>query len=171
MFVISHQRLVRVAYAILHNQEDAEDAVQDAFLSACRHASNFEGRSAFTTWLTRIVINAALMIRRKRTNTLIRPLNDLATEETIFVETIPDFRPDPELACSRAESFAFLDALLNKMNPLLRQAIKIAYHDEMSAPEASSALGLSLSTYKARLLRGVHLLQERARRRRQRSSQ
>lgn len=164
IFSSSHKRLVRVAHAILHNQEDAEDAVQNAFLSACRHAGDFEGRSAFTTWLTRIVINAALMIRRKRKNTFIQPLGDLATDEAIFIERIPDPRPDPELACFRAEAFAYLDGLLNEMNPLLRQAVKIAYHDELSAPEASSALAVSQSTYKTRLFRGTHLLRVKARR-------
>src|SRR5258708_5853480 len=62
----SRPRFLRMAYAILRNKEDAEDAVQDALLSACLHLRTFEGRSALTTWFTRIVLNAALMIRRKR---------------------------------------------------------------------------------------------------------
>jgi RNA polymerase sigma-70 factor, ECF subfamily len=164
LFLISRKRLVRVAYGILQNQQDAEDAVQDAFLSASRHFGNFEGRSAVATWLTRIVINAALMVRRKRKNTFVRSLHDLNGDDTVFVETIPDFQPNPESAYSRAESFAFLDALISKMNPLLGQAVKIAYYDELSAPEASSALAIPISTYKARLFRGTRLLQNRARR-------
>jgi RNA polymerase sigma-70 factor (ECF subfamily) len=164
LFLISRKRLVRVAYGILQNQEDAEDAVQDAFLSASRHFGNFEGRSAVATWLTRIVINAALMVRRKRKNTFVRSLHDLNGDDAVFVETIPDFQPNPELAYSRTESFAFLDALISKMNPLLRQAVKIAYYDELSTSEASSALAIPISTYKARLFRGRRLLQNRVRR-------
>jgi RNA polymerase sigma-70 factor (ECF subfamily) len=164
LFSISRKRLVRVAWGILQNQQDAEDAVQDAFLSASRHFGNFEGRSAVATWLTRIVINAALMIRRKRKNTFVRSLHDLDGDDSVFVETIPDLQPSPELTCSRAESFAVLDALIKKMNPLLRQAVEIAYYDELSSREASSALAIPISTYKARLLRGTRLLQNKARR-------
>jgi RNA polymerase sigma-70 factor, ECF subfamily len=170
LFSISRKRLVRVAYGILHNQQDAEDAVQDAFLSATRHFGNFEGRSAVSTWLTRIVINAALMVRRKRKTALIRSLNELNGDDAVFVETIPDLQPNPELACSRAESLAFLDALIGEMKPLLRQAVEVAYYDELSSPEASSALAIPVSTYKARLLRGTCLLRDRARRKSKRPS-
>jgi RNA polymerase sigma-70 factor (ECF subfamily) len=114
--------------------------VQDAFLSASRHFANFEGRAAATTWLTRIVINAALMMRRKRKNTFIRALHDLDRNEADYLEIIPDFHPNPEMASSRAESVALLDGLINEMNPLLRQAVKSAYYDELSSSEASSAL-------------------------------
>src|SRR5215475_287145 len=66
MFAASRARFLKVAYSVLRNKEDAEDAVQDAFLSAHRNLCSFEGRAALTTWLTRIVLNAALMMRRKR---------------------------------------------------------------------------------------------------------
>jgi hypothetical protein len=72
LFLTSRERFIRIAYRILENNEDAEDAVQDAFLSACLHFGKFEGRSALTTWLTRIVMNAALMARR---NALFVPRN------------------------------------------------------------------------------------------------
>jgi DNA-directed RNA polymerase specialized sigma24 family protein len=61
LFLSSRERFVRVAYGVLSNREDAEDAVQDAFLSACRHFETFQGRCALTTWFTRIVINAVLV--------------------------------------------------------------------------------------------------------------
>jgi RNA polymerase sigma-70 factor, ECF subfamily len=170
LFSSSRKRLVRVAYCILQNQHDAEDAVQDAFLSASLHFGNFEGRSAVSTWLTRIVINAALMVRRKRKTTFIRSLHDLNRHDAVFVGTIPDLQPDPELACSRAESFAFLDGLVGEMNPLLRQAVEVAYYDELSSSEASLALAIPLSTYKGRLFRGTCLLRDRARRKSKSSS-
>src|ERR1700719_2843547 len=69
MFLASRPRFVALAYSILRNKEDAEDAVQNALLSAYLHLRAFEGRSALTTWFTRIVLNAALMIRRKRKRT------------------------------------------------------------------------------------------------------
>ncbi len=164
LFSISRKRFLGVAYRILQNQEDAEDAVQDAFLSASRHLGDFEGRSTVKSWFTRIVVNAALMMRRKRKSTFLRPLSDFGGDDADFAETIRDFRPNPELACSRAESFAIVDALINEMNPLLRQAVRSTYYDELSPSEASSALAIPLSTYKARLFRGTHLLRDRARR-------
>jgi DNA-directed RNA polymerase specialized sigma24 family protein len=104
------------------------------------------------------------MIRRKRKNEVLRSFRDLGTDDAVLVDTIPDIRPSPELACSQNESSAFLDALLNKIKPRFREAVRMAYYDELSAPEASSALGIPVTTYKARLLRGRLLLQAEARR-------
>jgi RNA polymerase sigma-70 factor, ECF subfamily len=168
LLLACRERFVRVAYNILQNREDAEDAVQDAFLSACRHFGAFEGRAAVTTWLTRIVINAALMMRRRRKNTVLRSFQDLGANDGVLIETMPDVRPGPESAYSQTESFEFLDALLAKMNPLHRKAVTMAYYSELSALEASSALAIPITTYKARLLRGRRFLQESARRQRRR---
>jgi RNA polymerase sigma-70 factor (ECF subfamily) len=152
LFSNSRERFMGVAYSILQNQHDAEDAVQNAFPSATRYFGNFEGRSAVGTWLTRIVINAALMLRRKRKNSFVRSLHDLNRDEAVFVETISDLQPNPELAYSRAESFAFLDAQIDEMNPLLGQSVRAAYYEEMSMAEGSSALGIPIARFKARLL-------------------
>jgi RNA polymerase sigma-70 factor, ECF subfamily len=169
LFANSRQQLVRVAHRILRNHEDAEDAVQNAFLSACRHFNDFQGRCALKTWLTRIVMNAALMVRRKQRNPFISPLPDLA-DAALFVETIQDLQPNPEQICSRAESFAFLNRLIAEMNPLFRSAIEVAYYDELSSREASSALAIPITTYKARLFRGTYLLKDTARKRQHRFS-
>jgi RNA polymerase sigma-70 factor, ECF subfamily len=164
LLLTSRERFVRVANRILRNKEDAEDAVQDAFLSACVHIGNFEGRAAVTTWLTRIVMNAALMIRRKRKNIDLGSFHNLSADDTALVERMPDPQPDPELACAQSESFEFLNTILKRMNPLFREALTMTYYDELSTSKASSALDIPISTYKARLLRGRYLLQERARR-------
>src|SRR5262249_55561333 len=66
MYAVTRPKFVAMAYGILRNREDAEDAVQNAFLSAHLLSRSFEGRSALRTWLTRIVLNAALMVQRKR---------------------------------------------------------------------------------------------------------
>jgi RNA polymerase sigma-70 factor, ECF subfamily len=161
LFLTSRKRFVRIAYRILGNKEDAEDSVQDAFVSACRHFGKFEGRCAITTWLTRIVMNAALMALRKRKKTRCS-FHEMDAAMSSFTETVPDIQPNPELACSRTESYEFLEVHLNKLNPLLRKAVVTTYYDELSVTEASSALGVSLGTYKARLFRGRCLLQHRA---------
>jgi RNA polymerase sigma-70 factor (ECF subfamily) len=136
--------------------------VQDAFLSACRHLREFEGRSALTTWFTRIVMNAALMVRRKRKNAAPWASREMDAAMSAFAETVPDIQPNPEEAYSQAESFEILETRLKKLNPRLREAVSITYYDELSGTEASVALGISLTTYKARLFRGRRLLQQLA---------
>jgi RNA polymerase sigma-70 factor (ECF subfamily) len=159
----SRKQLFRVAFRILKNEEDAEDAVQDAMISAFRNFGKFEHRSQITTWLTRIVVNASLMIHRKRKSGVVWSLQENVTDDAAFAETIPDHQPTPEFAYQLVESLASIDALLNEMNPLLRQAVKAAYYDELSTAEASSALSVPISTFKARLFRGTHLLQKKVR--------
>src|ERR1700733_10681924 len=163
IFLVSRKQLFRVAFRILKNEEDAEDAVQDAMISAFRNFGKFEHRSQITTWLTRIVVNASLMIHRKRKSVVVWSLQENVTDDAAFAETIPDHQPTPEFAYQLVESLASIDALLNEMNPLLRQAVKAAYYDELSTAEASSALSVPISTFKARLFRGPHLLQKKVR--------
>jgi RNA polymerase sigma-70 factor (ECF subfamily) len=154
MFLASRPKFVGMAYSILRNKEDAEDAVQDAVLSAYVHLRNFEGRSAFTTWFTRIVLNAALMILRKRKNSRIDSLPEPSTADQIpWTERIPVSQPDPEMVCAEGETLQLIDALLAKMNPVLRQAFTMTYYHEMSSVEAGAALGVSTGTFKSRLFR------------------
>lgn len=162
LFLTSRERFIRIAYRILRNREDAEDAVQDAFLSACRHLREFEGRSALTTWFTRIVMNAALMMRRKRKNAARWASHETDPAMSSLSEIVPDTQPNPELAYSRAESFEILEVHLKKLNPRLRDAVVKTYYDELSVTEASSALGVPPGTIKARVFRGRRLLQQYA---------
>jgi len=164
MFLASRPKFVGIAYSILRNKEDAEDAVQDAVLSAYVHLRNFEGRSAFTTWFTRIVLNAALMILRKRTNSRIDSLPEVSSSgEISWTERIPTPQPDPEMVCAEGETFQLVDVLLNKMNPALRQAFTMTYYHEMSSREASVLLSVSTGAFKSRVFRAkrhlMHLAQ------------
>src|SRR6266850_4208189 len=164
-FVAYRPKFVGIAYSILRNKEDAEDAVQDAVLSAYMHLRNFEGRSAFTTWFTRIVLNAALMILRKRTNSRIDSLPESsASGEISWTEKIPASQPDPEMVCAEGETLQLIDVLLGKMSPALRQALTMTYYDELSGPEACALLGLSSGTFKARLFRAKRQLLNQAQR-------
>jgi RNA polymerase sigma-70 factor (ECF subfamily) len=162
MFSTGRPRFIRQAYAILRNQEDAEDAVQDAFLSAYRYLRTFEGRSAFTTWFTRIVFNASLMIRRKQRNSRLDSGPDsTANDGTSWIERIPAFDPDPETAYLREQTFQFIGALVEKMSPTLRQALTMVYYQEMSCGEAAAQLSIKTATFKARLFRARrHLINQ-----------
>jgi len=163
MFLASRPRFVALAYSILRNREDAEDAVQDALLSAYRHLRAFEGRSAFKTWFTRIVLNAALMIRRKR-----KPLwtdsqrESSATDDTPWMERIPAAQPDPEMMYAKEETLQLIDVLLGRMSPLLRQAFTMTYYQEMSNEEAGALLGVTTGTFKSRLFRARRHLMNHA---------
>ncbi len=159
MFLASRPKFIGLAYSILRNKEDAEDAVQDAMLSAYRHLRSFEGRSAFTTWFTRIVFNAALMIRRKRKLARIEFFPNFAeSDDTPWTERIPAPQPDPEMACAEAETFRSIDEVLQKMSPLLGQAFTMAYYDELSFEEAGAALGVTTGTFKSRVYRAKQYL-------------
>jgi RNA polymerase sigma-70 factor (ECF subfamily) len=158
-------RFVGLAYSILRNREDAEDAVQDALVSAFRHLRGFEGRSALTTWFTRIVVNAALMIRRKRKPARIEILSDsCGPDESPCTENIPDLHPDPEMMFAEQETFQRIDVLLGKMSPLLRQAFTMTYYDEMSNEEGGGLLGVTRGTFKSRVFRARQDLLNQAQR-------
>ena len=154
MFVASRPKFVAMARAILRNREDAEDAVQNAFLSGYLHLRSFEGRSALRTWFTRIVLNAALMIQRKRKPSTIQPLPENSnSREVNWTENIPASEPDPEMVHTERETFECINWILGKMNPVLRQAFTMTYYDELSGKEACAVLGVSSGTFKARLFR------------------
>jgi RNA polymerase sigma-70 factor (ECF subfamily) len=163
MFLASRPRFVGMAYSILRNKEDAEDAIQDALLSACLHLRAFEGRSAFTTWFTRIVLNAALMIRRKRKRSWNDSQRESSTmDDTPWTERIPAAQPDPEMMYAQEETLQLIDVLLLRMSPLLRQAFTMTYYQEMSNEEAGALLGVTTGTFKSRLFRARRHLTNQA---------
>ena len=165
MLLASRPRFVRLAYAILRNMEDAEDAFQNASLSAYLHLHTFEGRSALTTWFTRILLNAALVIRRKRKNSRVESFSESCTTDGgHWVENVPASEPDPEMCHAEGETFQLIDQLLVKMNPILRQAFTMTYYDELSNEEACASLGIRKGTFKSRLSRARQYLMNRAER-------
>jgi RNA polymerase sigma-70 factor (ECF subfamily) len=154
MFVASRPKFVAMAHAVLRNREDAEDAVQNAFLSGYLHLRSFEGRSALRTWFTRIVLNAALMIQRKRKPSTMQPFPENSnSREVDWTETVSASAPDPEMVYAERETVQLIDGILGKIKPMLRQAFTVTYFDELSGPEACAMLGVSAGTFKARLFR------------------
>ncbi len=163
LFLASRPRFVALAYSILRNKEDAEDAVQDALLSAYLHLRAFEGRSAFRTWFTRIVLNAALMIRRKRKSLWTDSERESSTtDDTPWTERIPAAQPDPEMMYAEEETLQLIDVLLGRMSPVLRQAFTMTYYQEMSNQEAGALLGVTTGTFKSRLFRARRQLMNQA---------
>ena len=164
MVVASRTKFLVVANAILRNREDAEDAVQDAILSGYLHLPSFEGRSALTTWFTRIVMNSALMIRRKQKVSGMSPQPESGTSDDAWrIERIQSSQPGPEMVYAKRETFKFINEALAKMKPGLRQAFTMTYCEEMSGPGACALLGASSAAFKSRLQRARRHLDEASR--------
>ncbi|HEY6945796.1 MAG TPA: sigma-70 family RNA polymerase sigma factor, partial [Candidatus Acidoferrum sp.] len=145
---------------------DAEDALQDGLLSAYRNLKRFEGRSQFSTWLTRIVINAALMRRRsakaRPAISLDEPPRD---DELPAAERFADDGLTPEQVFENTEIREMLSENLDQLSPLLRTAFVLREVQGYSTGEAAKKLGVTENTLKARLWRARHQLAERLGRR------
>jgi len=151
--------LYKAALRLLGNPQDAEDALQDGLLSAYRNLRRFEGRSKFSTWLTRIVINAALMRRRSQR---VRPavsIDDLPHEDGLpLAERVADDTPGPEQLYRGKELRAFVEQDLAGLSPALRLAFILREVEGLSTAEAAKTLGVSPNTLKARLWRARRYL-------------
>ena len=154
MFVTSRQQFVAMAYSIVRNKEDADDAVQNAFISGYLHLHNFQGRSALKTWFTRVVLNAALMIRRKRKAVQLISATEWASGEGgRWMDAIPSPQPDPEMCCAKTEELRVIHEVSTQLKPRLREAFSMFYRNAMTVVEARGEVGISTGTFKARLFR------------------
>ena len=155
-------RITALALRFTRVEQDAEDAAQQSFQKAYFRLHTFEGKSSFSTWLTSIAINEALMLRR-RTRTRRQVSID---EHAVEGETgpagleIPDSRPNPEASCAQREQERILLAAMDKLRPALRKAIELRELTELSMEETAGHLGISVGAAKARLFHGRRKLYE-----------
>src|SRR5712671_499482 len=156
ILVKRHQeRIFLVARRITRRREDAEDVVQQSFQKAFTHLRKFEGRSAFSTWLTRIAITEALMLLRRSRGLREVLIDDLnGNEETTTALQIPDASPDPEASYSQRERAEMLSLAMNELSPGTRKAIRLRELDERSSEEAARIMGISVSALKGRMFHG-----------------
>ncbi len=158
--------LFQTALRVLGNAEDAEDALQDGMLSAYRNLRRFEGRSQFSTWLTRIVINAALMRRRSAKARPAISLDETPREDELpATERFADNGPNPEQVYAGTELKEIVSENLEELSPLLRTAFLLREVEGYSTGEAAKKLGVTENTLKARLWRARHQLAEKLGRR------
>jgi RNA polymerase sigma-70 factor, ECF subfamily len=158
--------LFQTALRVLGNTEDAEDALQDGLLSAYRNLKRFEGRSQFSTWLTRIVINAALMRRRSAKARPAVSLDESPREDELpATERFADDGPTPEQVFANTEIREMISENLDELSPLLRTAFVLREVQGFSTGEAAKKLGVTENTLKARLWRARHQLADRLGRR------
>ena len=146
--------LYQSALKLLGNPEDAEDALQEGMLSAFKNLRRFEGRSKFSSWLTRIVINAALMrLRSQRAHQTVSADQPLGEAELTLAEQLADPAPDPERLYAREEMRQLLDRNLTELSPEMRTAVRLRDIEGLSTQEAAEALGVPENTLKSRLHR------------------
>jgi RNA polymerase sigma-70 factor (ECF subfamily) len=154
------QRILALARRYTRAQEDAKDVVQQTFKSAFVHLHSFEWKSSFSTWLTRIAINEALMLQRRRA------LHEVSVDDSPDREgnarhlEMPDSSPDPEASYARRERVQILTAALGDLKPGLRRAVELRELGELSTSETARRMGLSVAAVKARLFHARRKLRQ-----------
>jgi RNA polymerase sigma-70 factor, ECF subfamily len=141
--------------------EDAEDIVQQSFYKAFVHLCQFQGESSFSTWLTRIAINEALMFLRSIGAVRKVSIDDILDAGSADSLGIPDSNADPETRCSQREEVRILSKAVRNLRPRLRTTIVLSELRELSTSETARRMGLSVATVKARRFRGKRELRQK----------
>jgi RNA polymerase sigma-70 factor, ECF subfamily len=144
-------------YQITKNQADTEDVIQDAWIKAFIHLNTFDGRAKFSTWLTRIAINSALMAQRRRRS---RPEASLESTdgETWQIRDIVDQTKDVEEQYVNREGVERLRRAICRLNPQLRAVVEIQQSQDWQVKEIAELAGISTSAAKSRLSRARTVL-------------
>jgi RNA polymerase sigma-70 factor, ECF subfamily len=154
-------KIFRLTMNITGNREDAEDAMQDAFLKSYSHLKDFQGDSRFYTWLVRIAANEALMrLRRRRPNqfSLDEPVE---TDEDLMPREIQDWGPGPDQRFAQTEMREILTKAIGELEPDYRIVFTLRDLEELSTEETAEAVGISVPAVKSRLLRARLKLREK----------
>lgn len=162
--IADHQhKLYRIAFRMLRNAQDAQDALQDALLLAFRNLAQFKGQAQMSTWLTAIVINSARIYIRRRQSRSMQLFQQTDAQNMLDAEnSFVDTRPDPEEIYGRAELRRKLHSASKRLSPNVRGAFQLVVLRGLSIREAAQTLGVSIGTIKARVFHGrrqaLHML-------------
>ena len=148
------RRVLAVAHRITNNREDAEDVAQESFHKAYLHLHDFQERSLFSTWLTRIAMYQAFMLLRRRRRALEVMPESSGDDVKPVSETFIDQSPNPEESCWRRERFEHLATAINRLSPTIRRTILLRDIEERSLKETAEILGASIAAVKSRVSRG-----------------
>lgn len=152
LFKRHRPKILRIVLRYAHVLEDAEDIVQQSFQKAFVYMHKFQGKSSFSTWLTRIAINESLMLLRHGRSLREIPVDD-SYDQGVAASAmeIPDASPDPETSYLRRERAQILSETLGNLRPSLRLAIVLRELAELSTDETARRMGISVAAVKARL--------------------
>ena len=146
--------LYRIAFRKLRNEADAEDALQDALLSAYKNIDQFRGAAQLSTWLGSIVLNAARMQMRRRCNRDAVSIDAASEEgEPTWSERLVDSRPDPEELARQTETRELLERVVEELPPRIGTAFRLRVFEGLSMDQAAVVLGVPVGTVKARVFR------------------
>ena len=148
------RKIFRLTMNITRNNEDAEDAMQDAFMKAYSHLDRFQEDSRFYTWLVRIAANEALMrLRKRRPNQF--PLDEpIESEDDFIPQQIEDWGPNPEQRFAQTEMRDILRGVIEELPPDFRIVFLLRDVEGLSTQDTAEAVGISEAAVKSRLLRG-----------------
>ena len=158
-----NQRLYRVTYAILRDEAEAEDVIQDAYVRAYQHLDQFAGYAPFSIWLTRIAVHEAL--RRLQLRKRSQQFEDIEHDEDSFMNgaetTLAETSLDPEQRASNAELGQLLEKAVLDLPEQYRTVIMLRDVEELSTAETAAALELTEQNVKVRLHRGRAMMRDR----------
>jgi len=154
-------KIFRLTRNITGNREDAEDAMQDAFLKAYAHLLDFKGDSRFYTWLVRIAANEALMRLRKRRPGQFSLDEPIEGESDLMPRELEEWRPSPEQDYAQTEMQNIVSDVIDRLEPEYRLVFLLRDFEELSTQETADALGISVPAVKSRLLRARLKLREK----------
>jgi RNA polymerase sigma-70 factor, ECF subfamily len=158
----SANTVFHIARRMMRSNEDAEDVVQESFQLAFIHLQSFKGDSRFSTWLSRIAINAALMKLRKKRHLREVPLDAPAeAEQPPFWLEVEDQGLNPAQLYAQKERQRILSEALDDLTPGMRKAIELRELDERSTEETARIMGITVGAVKARVFHGRRKLRER----------
>jgi RNA polymerase sigma-70 factor, ECF subfamily len=148
------EMILRRTYRIVKNWQDAEDVLQESFMKAFVHLNAFEERSSFSSWLTRIAINSALMLLRKKRGHLEISTDAMDDEFGAWNRWGPrDGAESPESRCAQREREELLKGAIQGLPPLLREVVQLSHGEDRSMQEIAQCLGISVPAVKSRLAR------------------
>ena len=146
------KKVLRVIHRIMRNRQDAEDAVQDSLLNAFIHVKDFDERSKFATWLTRIAINAALAKLRRNRRVREVPIDEPnPSSEPVAHREFRCDAPDPEESCSLRERKRIVKSAISGLRPRVRNVVELTQLQEHSITETAHILGISTGAVKSRM--------------------
>jgi RNA polymerase sigma-70 factor (ECF subfamily) len=148
-----NERVYRAARAILRDDREAEDVMQEAYVNAYTHLAQFDRRARFSTWLTKIAVYEALARARRRGR--YAPLDDVSGEA--FMPTTP--LPDPERQAFGRELGALIESAVDSLGDGYREVFMLRHVEGMSTAETAEVLGVSEDVVKTRLTRARHAIQ------------
>jgi RNA polymerase sigma-70 factor (ECF subfamily) len=157
----SAKMVFRVARRMMRNNEDAEDVLQESFQQAFIHLNSFNGDSRFSTWLSRIAINAALMKLRKQHLWDVSLYESNEDEQSSHRLDVEDPGLNPEQLYVQEERQRILSTAMNELTPGTRKVIQLRELDQRSSEETARIMGMSVSAVKTRVFNGRRKLRER----------